>query len=96
MLNDLERYAGRHIDLASDSLTMSQVQSTYARVYNQSVWKAWLPSFVVSFVPYDFRTMMRWFHDVGYSADIDALRKEFPRLKSFEEWLRAQVAGKSQ
>ncbi|PRQ70123.1 hypothetical protein AAT19DRAFT_11355, partial [Rhodotorula toruloides] len=96
MLSDPDRYSGRHIDLASDNLTMNEVRSTYARVYSQSVWKAWFPSFVVSLIPHDFKMMMRWFHDVGYSADIEALRKEFPRLKGLEEWLREQVADKSQ
>ncbi|GAA6042164.1 hypothetical protein JCM8097_004993 [Rhodosporidiobolus ruineniae] len=81
-------YAGRHLKLAGDSLTMSQVRSIYSRVENKSAWKAWLPGFVVNFLPYDFKMMMRFFHDKGYSADVEGLRREYPGLRTFEQWLR--------
>ncbi|KAJ8292572.1 NmrA-like family domain-containing protein 1 [Rhodotorula toruloides] len=90
MLNNPARFAGRHVDLASDSLTMREVQQTYSRVLGRRVSKAWLPGAVVALIPHDFKQMMRWFHDVGYSADIAALKQEFPKLKSFEQWLRDQ------
>ncbi|BGP44993.1 hypothetical protein JCM10450v2_000808 [Rhodotorula kratochvilovae] len=90
MLNDPVKYNGRHIKLASDDLTMSEVQTAYARVQGHGIWKAWLPGAVISLLPYDFKMMMRFFHDKGYSADLAALRKEFPRLEPFEDWLRRQ------
>ena len=30
----------------------------------------------------------RWFNDVGYSADIQALREVYPELTNFETYLR--------
>ncbi|BGP34432.1 hypothetical protein JCM10296v2_006252 [Rhodotorula toruloides] len=90
MLNDPSRFAGRQVDLASDSLTMREVQQTYSRVLSRRVSKAWLPGAVISLIPHNFKQMMRWSHDVGYSADIAWLRQEFPKLKSFEQWLRDQ------
>jgi hypothetical protein len=30
--------------------------------------------------------MFKWFQDVGYHADIAALRQELPNLMSFERW----------
>ena len=34
--------------------------------------------------------MYRWFEDVGYSADITALRKEYPGLAKLEQALRSE------
>ena len=33
--------------------------------------------------------MYRWFNDVGYEADIDALRREYLELTTFERYLRS-------
>ena len=32
--------------------------------------------------------MSRWFNDVGYEADIPAVRKLYPQLTTFEQYLR--------
>ncbi|ORY90162.1 hypothetical protein BCR35DRAFT_287397 [Leucosporidium creatinivorum] len=87
--NNPERYAGRHIKLAGDSLTMSEIRDIYSRVEKKGVWKGWLPSPVISLLPYDFKMMMRMFGEKGYTADIEALRKEFPKLHTYEQWLRS-------
>ena len=36
--------------------------------------------------------MFEWFDRVGYSADMEALRREFPEVPwlTFEEWLSKQ------
>jgi hypothetical protein len=51
------------------------------------VWKTWLPSAVISLFPHDFKMMMRMFGEKGYTADIEGLRKEFPKLHTFEQWV---------
>ena len=41
--------------------------------------------------------MYRWFNDVGYHVDIEALRREYPAIKSLEQflcdedWIRAET-----
>ncbi|MBV9388139.1 MAG: hypothetical protein JOZ78_17090 [Chroococcidiopsidaceae cyanobacterium CP_BM_ER_R8_30] len=32
--------------------------------------------------------MNKWFNNVGYEADIAALRQEYPELTTFEDYLR--------
>ncbi|GAA5945083.1 hypothetical protein JCM10213_001552 [Rhodosporidiobolus nylandii] len=81
-------YAGRTIKLAGDDLSMEEVRQTYARVQRTAVWKAWLPGFLVALLPHDFKAMLRWFHDKGFTADVAALRKEHPGLRTFEQFLR--------
>lgn len=53
----------------------------------KGVWKTWMPSAVISLLPHDFRMMMRMFGKTGYTADIEASRKEFPKLHTFEQWV---------
>ena len=36
----------------------------------------------------EYAVMYRWFNDVGYEADIAALRQEHPKLTDFERYLR--------
>ncbi|GAA5824482.1 hypothetical protein JCM11251_000441 [Rhodosporidiobolus azoricus] len=81
-------YANRHIKLAGESLTMEEVRQAYSRVEGRSVWKAWMPGFAVNFFPYDAKMMLKFFGKKGYSADIAGLRKEYPGLRTFEQWLR--------
>lgn len=40
----------------------------------------------------DAAKMFEWFDEVGYSADIEALRRDYPEVgwHSFEQWVRAQ------
>lgn len=94
-LNDPDRFAGRHIKLAGDSLTVSELRQAYARVEKTSVWfnKVWMPSGVISLLPHDFKMMMRMFGKTGYTADVEALRREFPKLHTFEQWVRSVQAS---
>lgn len=88
MLVEPDKYAGRHLKLAGDELTMDEVRDTYARVETRTVRKAWLPGFVLYALPHDFRAMFRFFYDRGYTADVAAVKNEFPTVRSFEDWLR--------
>lgn len=81
-------YAGRRIDLAGDYLSMSEVQRAYSAVEGKPVRKAAVPAMALKLLPQDAQQMFRWFRTDGFTVDIDALRKEFPRLRSFEQWLR--------
>jgi hypothetical protein len=40
----------------------------------------------------DFARMMEWFNEVGYSADIEALRRDYPEVgwRSFQQWATNQ------
>jgi hypothetical protein len=36
--------------------------------------------------------MFKWFEDVGYHADIPALRQQHQSLMSFERWMHSKLA----
>ncbi|GAA5917960.1 hypothetical protein JCM6882_001064 [Rhodosporidiobolus microsporus] len=86
-LADPAKHAGRRIKLAGDELTMEEVRQTYERVEGRGVWKAWIPGFVTNFFPHDFGSMLRFFYEKGFSADPKKLRKEYPGLRTFQQWL---------
>ncbi|GAA5975591.1 hypothetical protein JCM11641_003542 [Rhodosporidiobolus odoratus] len=86
-LSNPSAYAGRHIQLAGDELSMEQVRQTYSQVQRTSVWKSRMPAFVINLLPHDFSVMMKKFGKEGYTARIGELRGEYGGLKTFKMWL---------
>ncbi len=83
-----EKWLGREVDLAGDELTMPQVAQTFSRVigrqvdYVQTSWEQFEKA-----MGEEITIMNKWFNNVGYEADIPALRQEYPELTTFEEYL---------
>jgi uncharacterized protein YbjT (DUF2867 family) len=86
---DPERWTSREVDLAGDELTMPRFAETFGRVtgrevsYFQVPWEQYREA-----MGEEFTAMNRWFNEVGYEADIGALRKEYPELSTLERYLR--------
>ncbi|AKU91647.1 NmrA/HSCARG family protein [Vulgatibacter incomptus] len=85
-----ERFLDRSLEVASSEPSMLEVAEIFTRVLGREV----------KYRRLDFQTvndklgpglarMLRWFEDVGYDADIEALRKEFGTLTSLETYLRS-------
>ena len=86
---DPEGWLGREVDLAGDESTMVELAETFGRVlgrkveYAQVSWEEFREAYGE-----DLREMYEWFEEVGYEADIGALREEYPDLTTFERYLR--------
>jgi uncharacterized protein YbjT (DUF2867 family) len=87
---DPAKWSGRTIELAGEGLSMQQVIATLSRVLGRNV--KYVP------VPWEqFRQnageemskMYKWFEEVGYNVDIQALRREHEFL-TLEQVLRRQ------
>ncbi len=84
-----EEWIGRDTDISGDELTMPQIAETFSRVtgrdieYFQVPWDQFEEQ-----MGEEYAVMYRWFNDVGYEADIPALKKEHTGLVSFEQYLR--------
>jgi uncharacterized protein YbjT (DUF2867 family) len=80
----------REVDIAGDEQTMPEIAETFGRVigrevdYYQVPWHQFEEQ-----MGEEYAVMYRWFNDVGYEADIDALEREYPELTSFERYLRS-------
>ncbi|KAK1997978.1 NmrA-like family protein [Colletotrichum falcatum] len=86
-----EEYKGRGISLAGDELTIDQFADVFKKTTARELPGTyrvfcWL---IMSLVK-DFGWMFKWFYDVGYGADIQELRKQYPGLKDFETWLKTE------
>jgi uncharacterized protein YbjT (DUF2867 family) len=85
-----DEWIGREVDIAGGEQTMPEIAETFGRVigrevdYYQVPWDQFEEQ-----MGEEFAVMYRWFNDVGYEADIGALRREYPELTTFERYLRS-------
>lgn len=84
-----DEWIGRELDIAGDEPTMQEVVEAFSDALGREV------SYYQ--VPWDdfraqagdeYADMYRWFEDVGYQADIEALRRQHEGLTTFRQYLR--------
>jgi uncharacterized protein YbjT (DUF2867 family) len=84
-----ERWIGRTIELAGDELTMLQAAERFGLVIGRPVQYVQVPMAEVRrTMGEDQAAMYSWFNQVGYRADIPALRALYPALTTLEQWVR--------
>jgi len=79
-------YLGRTIELAGDQLTEPQMAAALSRVIGRPVTLAAGERRGPS--EDEMKAMREFFNGEAYNADISALRKLYPGLRTFESWLR--------
>jgi uncharacterized protein YbjT (DUF2867 family) len=85
-----DEWIGREVDIAGDEQTMPEIAETFGHVigrevdYYQVPWDQFEEQ-----MGEESAVMYRWFNEVGYEADIDALQREYPELTTFERYLRS-------
>jgi uncharacterized protein YbjT (DUF2867 family) len=85
-----DRWVGREVDLAGDEQTMPEIAETFGRVIGREVSYYQVPwDQFEEQMGEESTVMYRWFNDVGYEADIAALRQVYPELTTFEQYLRS-------
>ncbi len=77
-----ETFLGQTIELAGDQLTETQIAETLTKVIGRPV-RLTAPQMPEGASPAPDQMAM------GYDADIAALRKFYPPLETFEQWLLA-------
>jgi uncharacterized protein YbjT (DUF2867 family) len=93
VLENREEFVGRRVDIASDELSGEEVAKILTRVTGHEIDYIELPlEQVRQAMGEDGARMLKWFDRVGYSADIQALRREHPEVgwHTFEEWTKEQ------
>jgi uncharacterized protein YbjT (DUF2867 family) len=85
-----DRWIGREVDLAGDEQSMTEIADTFSRVIGREVSYYQVPWGQFEEQMGEEGTLnFRWINDVGYEADIAALRQEYPELTIFERYLRS-------
>jgi uncharacterized protein YbjT (DUF2867 family) len=95
ILENRDRFLGKRFDIASDELTGLQAADILTRVTGRKIEFFEVPLEAVRAQSADFAIMFEWFIKVGYQADIQGLRRDYPQVgwHSYEEWARKQDWG---
>jgi uncharacterized protein YbjT (DUF2867 family) len=88
-----DAYREKALSITSDELTYDE----FAKIFKSKTGKDvpttfdFLARFVLWMVT-DLGKMYRWFHDEGYKADLQELKRMHPGLKDFRSWLETESA----
>jgi len=86
-------WIGREVDIAGDEPTMAEAAATFGRVLGREIRYVQVPWGEFAQRSGEEATKMwRWFEDVGYDADIPALRRLLPGLHTLDRYLRESPA----
>lgn len=83
---------GKRYDIAGDELTGTQAAAIVSKASGSEIRFEGFPPDVLRADSEDMALMFEWFDRVGYSADIEDLRREFPDVPwlSLEDWASNQ------
>jgi uncharacterized protein YbjT (DUF2867 family) len=93
VLENRDRFGGRRVDIASDELAGEKAAEILTRVTGREIHYVELSlEQVRQAMGEDGARMFEWFDQVGYSADIEALRRENGGIgwHTFENWAKVQ------
>jgi len=93
VLENREEFVGRRLDIASDELAGEEVAEVLTRVTGREIHYVELPlEQVRQAMGEDGARMFEWFDQVGYSADIESLRRDHQEVgwHTFEDWAKEQ------
>lgn len=83
-------WSGKAQNIAGDSMSIEQYVATFSKVMGRPVAYTQMPlDEYLAAMPKPLRPLFRWYDEVGYSADVDALRKRYPDMVTLEQYLRA-------
>jgi uncharacterized protein YbjT (DUF2867 family) len=92
VIDGREKHFGKRYDIAGDELTGEEVAAILSRATGREIQYQSISPDLIRADNEDFAMMFEWFNAVGYSADIEGLRKEFPEVgwHGFEDWAKEQ------
>ncbi|HJP04303.1 MAG: NmrA family transcriptional regulator [Chromatiales bacterium] len=82
-------WKGVAVNIASDVMTVREYVDTYSKVmgrevpYNRQPLEEYLAG-----MPKPLQPLFRWYDQAGYEADVEGLRRRYPNLITFEQYLR--------
>ena len=86
-----EKYRNRGISLAGDELSYEQATEVFREKTGQEMPTTfWIVVTLLFYFVADVRLMFEWFESDGYGVDIQRLRKEFPGLLTFGDFIKEQ------
>ena len=92
VLSQRDVFIGKRINLAGDSLTGTEYAQAIGAASGRDIGYVELPIDQVRQMSEDMALMYEWFSRVGYSADIEGLRRDYPEIgwERFSDWAARQ------
>ncbi|HYZ87510.1 MAG TPA: NmrA/HSCARG family protein [Bryobacteraceae bacterium] len=82
------RWLNRALDISGDERTCEEIAREFSRVLSRDVRYVQVPwDALEQQISQEMALMFHWFEDHGYTADIPAVRAEYPDLMTFPRWL---------
>ena len=87
-----DRFLGQRVNIAGDEIDGARVAEIISQVSGHRIDYAEAAIGELLAANQDLGKMFDWFNQVGYSADIPALRRDYPEVgwHTLEEWVKAQ------
>jgi hypothetical protein len=77
-------------NIAGDRMTVEEMVATFSDVMGRDIGFTQMPlEEYLAGMPKPLRPLFRWYDEVGYEADLDALRARYPDLVTLDAYLRA-------
>jgi uncharacterized protein YbjT (DUF2867 family) len=85
-----DEWVGRAVNVAADKMTVAEYVDTFSNVMGQEIVYHQLPleEHLETF-PKPLRPLFRWYEEVGYSADVEGFRAQYPDLITLDQYLRS-------
>lgn len=92
VVEERERFLGRRIELASDEVTAAEQAEILTQASGREIRYVELPLEQVRSFSEDAALLSEWLDEVGYSVDIEALRRDHPEVgwHTFRAWAASQ------
>ena len=92
VLEHRDEFLGRRIDIASDEFSGTEAAEILSSLNGRKFNFFEVPVEQVREQSEDLALMYEWFDRVGYSADIQSLRRDYPQIgwHSFDKWAKKQ------
>lgn len=85
-----DEWIGEALNIASDKMTVREYVTTVSDVMGREIAYHQLPlEEYLEIYPKPMRPLFRWYHEAGYSANVEGFRARYPNLITLEQHLRA-------
>ena len=84
-----EVYVGQAIDLVGESLTMSEVDAIYRRVFGKAPRVRTTPFWLMRILNREAEVNFRWIGEQGWHVDLAGTEARVGPMMKFEPWLRS-------
>lgn len=85
-----EKYLAQTVEIAGDSLTVKEMKQMFYKVMGKRPSALSFPAWLLGLMNREFLEQLHWNNRVGWHFPIKKLRDIYPKLNSFETFLKTQ------